>query len=78
MRLTIEIELPDAKADLFRQILENLSFVQAIRQTTETEQDFPDWQQELVGQRLAAYEADPANTVSWGQLQKEIQERYHF
>ena len=78
MKLTVEVETQDDKADLFWQILSSLSFVETVQATDETKERLPDWQNDLIERRVAAHEANADKTGSWSELGKEIKERYRF
>jgi hypothetical protein len=40
--------------------------------------EIPDWQKEIVLQRLKEYQSNPENVLDWVDVQKEIETKYGF
>ncbi len=40
--------------------------------------EIPDWQKEIVLQRLKEYHSNPENVLDWVDVQKEIETKYGF
>jgi len=40
--------------------------------------EVPEWQKEIVRQRLIDYQNNPNNVLDWNDFQKEIEEKYGF
>ena len=40
--------------------------------------EVPEWQKEIVRQRLIEYRSNPENVLDWTDVQKEIEEKYGF
>jgi organic radical activating enzyme len=68
--MKITLEIPNAHAAFFLQLIESLNFNVKI----EDKQDIPDWHKPILEERLAKYSnGDKSTFKKWDDIKKEIE-----
>ena len=65
------ISIPDNKASLFLEFMKSLNFVKEIQQVEDI--DIPQWQKDVVRERMADYKANPNQALDFDAAMDDVE-----